>query len=155
MHVDQRSWTRASRATFRIVSQKLKAQKMLSLPARLRAKTQELTLGGGIFTPFHVCSEAWPTIGRSAGQSVEAYRYAYDETLRTTSRARFIQHPTYAYKMKGREDLIITRLAQSHELGRVQLTGSGTWESAIQPVCIGGHNRCAKRCDRSAGYLHP
>ena len=117
---------------FRIVStEKLKSagNAIITSSAAGEDAQESDRLGGGVFS-HHFMSGLRGAADRSGDQQVslsEAYRYAYDETLRTTSRARFIQHPTYAYKMKGREDLIITRLAQSHELGRVQLTGSGTW----------------------------
>jgi hypothetical protein len=40
----------------------------------------------------------------------EAYRYAYRETLRATSSAPELQHPTYAFELHGRDDLVLTRL---------------------------------------------
>jgi len=86
-------------------------------------------LGGGVFS-HHFMTGLRGAADRSGDRKVslsEAYRYAYDETLRTTSRARFLQHPTYAFKMKGREDLVLTRLASDSSVGRVRLDGSGTW----------------------------
>ncbi len=57
----------------------------------------------------------------------EAYRYAYFETLRTTSRARFLQHPTYSFRMRGREDLVVTRMMESGGLGRFRLKEPGAY----------------------------
>ena len=117
---------------FQIVStQKLKSagNAIITSSAAGEDAQESDRLGGGIFS-HHFMSGLRGAADRSGDKRVslsEAYRYAYDETLRTTSRARFIQHPTYAYKMKGREDLIITQLAQTSELGRVRLSGSGTW----------------------------
>ncbi|HKP58329.1 MAG TPA: caspase family protein [Polyangiales bacterium] len=40
----------------------------------------------------------------------EAYRYAYQSTLRATSRtASGIQHPTFRYDLRGQGDLVLTR----------------------------------------------
>ena len=86
-------------------------------------------LGGGIFS-HHLMMGLRGAADRTNDREVslsEAYRYAYDQTLRTTSRARFLQHPTYAFKMKGREDLVLTRLTDQSGLGRLKLTGTGTW----------------------------
>ena len=44
----------------------------------------------------------------------EAYRYAYDETLRATSRAPNLQHPTYSFRLRGRDDLVLTVLRGPH-----------------------------------------
>ncbi len=58
----------------------------------------------------------------------EAYRYAYVETLRATSRAASIQHPTYAFRLSGREDLVLTRLDQPvRGLGRLKLESGGSY----------------------------
>ena len=97
-------------------------------------------LGGGVFS-HHFMTGLRGAADRSGDQRVslsEAYRYAYDETLRTTSRARFLQHPTYAFRMKGREDLILTRLTDDTGLGRVRLHGSGTWLFLHQTNPMGG-----------------
>lgn len=86
-------------------------------------------LGGGVFS-HHFMMGLRGAADKSADRQVsltEAYRYAYDETLRTTSRAQFLQHPTYAFKMKGREDIVLTRLFEHAGLGRLLLQGSGTW----------------------------
>ncbi|MEQ8563696.1 MAG: caspase family protein [Deltaproteobacteria bacterium] len=40
----------------------------------------------------------------------EAYNYAYRNTLRASGHATSLQHPTYAYDLKGRGDLVMTRL---------------------------------------------
>jgi len=97
-------------------------------------------LGGGVFS-HHFMAGLRGAADRSGDKKVslsEAYRYAYDETLRTTSRARFLQHPTYAFKMKGREDLILTHLVNDAGVGRVSLDGSGTWLFINQASPLGG-----------------
>ena len=86
-------------------------------------------LGGGIFS-HHFMAGLRGAADRSEDGMVtlsEAYRYAYDENLRSTSRARFIQHPTYAFQMKGRQDLVVTRLRMNAQHGRIQLKDPGTW----------------------------
>lgn len=41
----------------------------------------------------------------------EAYRYAYQHTLRATSRSpNGLQHPTFRYDLRGQGDLVLTRL---------------------------------------------
>jgi len=57
----------------------------------------------------------------------EAYRYAYDETLRATSKVRHVQHPTYAFDIRGRRDVMLTFLEQAdaQNLGRMTFTDAG------------------------------
>lgn len=52
----------------------------------------------------------------------EAYRYAYDATLRATSRTSTgAQHPTFQYDFRGRGDLVLTRPdAATAKRGRVR-----------------------------------
>lgn len=58
----------------------------------------------------------------------EAYEYAYRETLRSTSRARVVQHPTYSFDIKGRRDLAITAPRQKADgLGRMALSAPGSY----------------------------
>jgi hypothetical protein len=46
----------------------------------------------------------------------EAYRYAYDSTLRSTSRSAFnMQHPTFSYDLRGQGKLVLTRPGSAHE----------------------------------------
>ena len=86
-------------------------------------------LGGGVFSHHFVVGllGAADTSRDARVTLSEAYRYAYNETLRTTSRARFVQHPTYAFKMRGREDLVVTRLTDNAGLGRLRLGAPGNW----------------------------
>lgn len=58
----------------------------------------------------------------------EVYQYAYNETLRSTSRARFIQHPTYAFQIRGRQDVVLTSLEGSARgVSQVKLLDPGTY----------------------------
>ena len=86
-------------------------------------------LGGGVFS-HHFIAGLLGAADQSGDRQVtlpEAYRYAYQETLRTTSQARFVQHPTYDFRLRGREDLVITRLEEAGGLGRVHLPRAGAW----------------------------
>ncbi len=86
-------------------------------------------LRGGVFT-HHFVTGLLGAADASDDQRVtlsEAYRYAYLETLRTTSRARSVQHPTYSFQIRGREDLVLTRLTATSGLGRLALDSPGTY----------------------------
>lgn len=57
----------------------------------------------------------------------EAYQYAYSETLRDTSELQHIQHPTYSFKIKGRQDVILSRLEAKSGDGQLQLDQAGQY----------------------------
>ncbi|MEZ4469172.1 MAG: caspase family protein, partial [bacterium] len=57
----------------------------------------------------------------------EAYAYAYRQTLRASGRTATLQHPTYAYDIRGRGDLVLARLDAGRGLGRLRLAVPGTW----------------------------
>jgi hypothetical protein len=58
----------------------------------------------------------------------EAYRYAYDETLRSTSGAPLVQHPTYSFDIRGRKDVVLTHLDDVRRgLGRLVLKEPGRY----------------------------
>lgn len=84
-------------------------------------------LGGGIFT-HHFINGLRGAADATSDQRVtigEAYRYAYSQTLTSTSRTRFVQHPTYAFAIKGRQELTLTRTDQPHGQGRLHLVNPG------------------------------
>ncbi|MCA9517685.1 MAG: hypothetical protein KC635_22250, partial [Myxococcales bacterium] len=84
-------------------------------------------LKGGIFT-HHLVSGLLGAADASGDRRItlsEAYRYAYAQTLRATSETRAVQHPTYAFTMKGRRELVLTRLLGEAGLGRVVLADPG------------------------------
>ncbi len=56
----------------------------------------------------------------------EVHDYVYRNTLRSSGRTEQLQHPTYAYDMRGRGELVLTRLADAHG-GRLQLAESDTY----------------------------
>jgi len=69
-------------------------------------------LGGSFFTHALVSGLLGAADRDLDGEVVldEAYRYAYEETLRATSRTRAgTQHPTFRYDLRGHGDLVLTR----------------------------------------------
>jgi hypothetical protein len=70
------------------------------------------TLQGSFFTHALVSGLLGAADGDRDGSVVleEAYRYAYDATLRSTSRtAAGTQHPSFSYDLHGQGDLVLTR----------------------------------------------
>ncbi|MCA9517414.1 MAG: caspase family protein [Myxococcales bacterium] len=57
----------------------------------------------------------------------EAYDYAYHETLRASGQTTQLQHPTYAFDVKGRAELVLTRLDAGRGGGRLALGAPGTY----------------------------
>lgn len=108
-------------------------------------------LRGGVFT-HHFVTGLLGAADASTDQRVtlsEAYRYAYLETLRTTSRARFVQHPTYSFQIRGREDLVLTRLTSTSGLGRLALDAPGTY--LLLPTGGGGGGGSVAELTAAAG----
>ena len=60
----------------------------------------------------------------------EAYAYSYAQTLRSSGQTLQLQHPTYAYDVKGSGDLVLTTLSGAeHNLGRLRLA-----DASISPA---------------------
>jgi hypothetical protein len=59
----------------------------------------------------------------------EAYQYAYENTLRASSRsANGLQHPTFFYDVRGQGQLVLTRpFAQGQRRGVLELPASATY----------------------------
>ncbi len=57
----------------------------------------------------------------------EAYAYAYKQTLRSSGQTPNLQHPTYSYDIKGRGELVLTRLEGGASSGRLRLGAPATW----------------------------
>lgn len=84
-------------------------------------------LRGGIFT-HHLLAGllgAADTEGDGRVTLGEAYRYTYAQTLRATSQTPTIQHPTYAFSLKGRQELVLTHLRGDRGLGRLAFAAPG------------------------------
>ncbi len=72
-------------------------------------------LRGSYFT-HHLINALKGAADRNGDRTItldEAYGYAYTQTLRSSSRARKLQHPTYDYDIKGRGSLVLTRLTRA------------------------------------------
>ncbi len=58
----------------------------------------------------------------------EAYSYAYRNTLRTSGRGVQLQHPTYSYELKGRDEVVMTDLSgKQKRAGRLRLGEPGEY----------------------------
>lgn len=57
----------------------------------------------------------------------EAYQYAYDRTLMTTSRAPTLQHPSYVFELRGQRDLVLTELETGVGTGQLELSEAGRY----------------------------
>jgi len=58
----------------------------------------------------------------------EVYAYAYQHTLRASSRSLFgAQHPTYRHDIRGRGRLVLSRLGQATNFGWLTLPKGQTW----------------------------
>ncbi|HNN92116.1 MAG TPA: caspase family protein [Pseudomonadota bacterium] len=54
----------------------------------------------------------------------EAYSYTYDQTLRSSGRTLALQHPTYSFDLRGREDLVLSQTdGLLGQLSRLRLGG--------------------------------
>lgn len=86
-------------------------------------------LGGSFFT-HHLVSGlvgAGDEDGDARVTLSEAYAYAARRTLASSGRTRQLQHPTYAYDIKGRGDFVMTRLADARNTGRLVLHAATTY----------------------------
>ncbi len=86
-------------------------------------------LRGGVFT-HHLISGLQGAADESGDGRVtltEAYAYSYRQTLDATSRAPVVQHPSYAFDLRGRDDLIITALDRVDRRGWIALSEAGIY----------------------------
>lgn len=84
-------------------------------------------LEGGVFT-HHLVTGLLGAADRTGDERVtlaEVYRYAYDQTLAATSQTRVVQHPTYAFDVSGRAEVVLTQLATDGRRGRLRLVEGG------------------------------
>ena len=86
------------------------------------------TLGGSFFT-YHLLAGLRGAADSDHDGRVtlsEAYAYVYRNTLRSSGRTEQLQHPTYAYDMHGRGDLVLTQLGDNRS-GRLRLAENDTY----------------------------
>lgn len=57
----------------------------------------------------------------------EVYRYTYAQTLRSSGTTRELQHPTFRFDVRGRGDVILTRLEDDSQVARLVLPSVGTY----------------------------
>lgn len=84
-------------------------------------------LRGGIFT-HHLVNGLAGAADTSRDHLVtlsEAYRYAYGQTLRTTADAPTLQHPTFELALRGRQELVLTRLDAGRGYARLVFDAPG------------------------------
>ncbi len=86
-------------------------------------------LGGSFFTHHLVAGlvGAGDEDGDARVTLSEAYAYAARRTLASSGRTRQLQHPTYAYDIKGRGDFVMTRLDGVRDTGRLVLHAATTF----------------------------
>ena len=85
-------------------------------------------LQGGVFT-HHLVTGLLGAADRSGDGLVtltEAFEYGYDQTVRTTSVAPFLQHPAFDIQLRGKQDLVVSRLDRATPT-RLRLDEPGTW----------------------------
>jgi len=86
-------------------------------------------LRGGVFTHHFLVGlqGAADTSGDRMVTLSESYRYGFHQTILTTSRAPVLQHPSYAYELSGRDDLVLTRLESPDAAASVVLEDEGQY----------------------------
>lgn len=86
-------------------------------------------LHGGVFT-HHFVAGLVGAADSSRNRKVtltEAFDYASNQTLRTTSIARAVQHPVFVRKLRGSEDPVLTVLDDPNSTGVLQLQHPGEY----------------------------
>ena len=91
----------------------------------------------------------------------EAYRYAYEATLRASSRTLFgLQHPTFQYELRGQGDLVLATLnADAPSRARVELPPGRAWllfqntEEGAVVAEVGAHDRSRRLSVRAGRYF--
>lgn len=86
-------------------------------------------LEGGVFTHHLVAGlRGAADISQDGDVTLnEAYRYGYEQTLRSTSAGSFLQHPTYLVRLTGYDDLVLTRMDSEGPVGALVVDRPGTY----------------------------
>jgi hypothetical protein len=84
-------------------------------------------LAGGVFTHHLVTGMRGAADASGEGQVTltEAYRYAFDRTVATTSSAPTLQHPSFKFDLSGSSELVLTRTQDAASLGRLRAETPG------------------------------
>jgi hypothetical protein len=120
-------------------------------------------LGGSFFTHYLVSGllGAADRDGDGTVSLTEAYQYAYDNTLRATSRTQSgTQHPTFHYELAGHADVALTQLIRtaseralvSFPDGKSYLLIQGTEDGAVVAE-IGAHDRTRRLSVKPGRYF--
>ena len=78
---------------------------------------------GGIFTQ-HLVTGLMGAADRSQDRKIsltEIYEYTYKETVKSTSQTPIIQHPNYAFNLRGKQDFILTKLRKNRGFPHLHL----------------------------------
>jgi hypothetical protein len=111
-------------------------------------------LVSGLLGAADVDSDSRVTLG-------EAYRYAYDNTLRATSRTLSgTQHPTFHYELGGQHEVVLTTLNRANEpravvrfpAGKSYLLIRGSEDGAIVAE-VGAHDRTRRLSVKPGRYF--
>ncbi|MCB9655703.1 MAG: caspase family protein, partial [Deltaproteobacteria bacterium] len=108
---------------------------------------QESDMLQGSFFTHHLLAALRGVADRNQDGTVtlgEAYAYTADRTVASTaSTLSGVQHPTYAYDLKGRDDLVLTRPLQNTALASLILPHSGSYwireRSQAGPLVLEAH----------------
>ncbi len=86
-------------------------------------------LRGGVFTHHFVAGllGAADASGDAKVTLTEAYRYGYAQTLRTTSAQAIVQHPTYSFELRGKDDIVLTEVGESRRSALLILEDAGDY----------------------------
>jgi len=121
------------------------------------------TLRGSFFTHYLVSGllGAADQDGNGSVTLGEAYQYAYDNTLRASSRTLSgTQHPTFRYELGGHGDVVLTSLGRTHDQralisfpeGKSYLLIQGGEDGAVVAE-VGAHDRTRRLSVKPGRYF--
>jgi hypothetical protein len=135
----------------------------LTSSAASESAQESEALRGSFFTHYLVSGLLGAADQNRDGRVVleEAYQYAYENTLRASSRTLSgTQHPTFRYELKGQGDIVLTDLGRRAEWrgslefppGRAYLLFA---EASTGPVVaeVGAHDRVRRLTVRAGRYF--
>ena len=109
---------------------KIEGMAIITSSASSEDSQESLRLGGSFFT-HHLVAALRGAADRNRDGLVtlnEAYSYAYQETLRSSGKTLQLQHPTYAYDIKGKGVFVLAYLQdQKRRFGRLKLDKPGAY----------------------------